>query len=744
MSCELDIENSEFALTHILFLCLGIGLSLISVVLDTNSKNNFFTGIKNFFIKVKNEVKFWYKKSILLLVRNVLLYSLLVFVLLLLLNISYNLIGLTIIDTDYFTYLISLCSRIPLLYLVKGIFFIGSAKNLKEWSSIIGINPYTYITVVPFSYIVYYYVIPLLINFKALICFKIDSIIASLKEIVYNFTLAIKEIVYNFTLAIREEITTRISNYKQGLGILVKWFFWSIYHAGNYLIRLPNRPGQLGKVLVSFANWGLDSKPASVSKNQMLPANNYKNPLELKEDYRLLKFINSKSFISLIPERIYVPHSNTAISNIVFGWKGSLKSLTSGISEYSTSIVNMLKASNNPTVKVYLPDSAIELKLINEKLVMKVVVSEDKSINCEKNIFASRKDISKPTFFSRDVGYFYNSKDSSINELLELTNPNNEKKNIIVNMSQLPSNDEISDFTIQNTNQDVSEVNDDIYNYFGNIEYNFNPDNGSDEESVSYNNDEQHDAQDEQYGQHDEQDDRRSFPSFGEGYQYEPIVYDRLPSYHTYPSTNPPSFRTYESHIPYSSELPEGEVFVDSSTIPTIYEDNSDDESVASEDISVSHMVTIRAGHTTRSTYRLIEEYSNDHDSERFSEEISRNLASIDADGNRTTQRITKDNFKRLITNKYAKKALEIVEKDMKDLRDEVLSTDQTVKESIWDIYSEIPNNPWSIGGVHEQERENVNLLQHLPYNFQSLRNELGNPDNNSDTYSENLYGSDH
>jgi hypothetical protein len=106
-------------------------------------------------------------------------------------------------------------------------------------------------------------------------------------------------------------------------------------------------------------------------------------------------------------------------------------------------------------------------------------------------------------------------------------------------------------------------------------------------------------------------------------------------------------------------------------------------------------MVTIRQNHATRPTDVLIKDFSHGSNDERFSQEMDNCLNLIDIDSNRTIQIIGRNFMKGGISNNYAKKAIELVHLDSEDLKEEVLSTDQTVKEGLWShVYDVVLNNP--------------------------------------------------
>jgi hypothetical protein len=155
-----------------------------------------------------------------------------------------------------------------------------------------------------------------------------------------------------------------------------------------------------------------------------------------------------------------------------------------------------------------------------------------------------------------------------------------------------------------------------------------------------------------------------------------------IPSYRTNPSFNPPSYKSNETNLLYKSELGVGETYIGG--LETIQDnDFSDNDSIATGDISEHHIIKIKVNSATRPTEELINNYGNNINSEGFSLEIGKNIKAIDTDSNRVTQIINKDFFKGDISQLYYRKALETLHSDVEDLKNVVYETERTVKENI-------------------------------------------------------------
>ena len=160
-------------------------------------------------------------------------------------------------------------------------------------------------------------------------------------------------------------------------------------------------------------------------------------------------------------------------------------------------------------------------------------------------------------------------------------------------------------------------------------------------------------------------------------------VISEVPSYHTYPNQPAPSYKTYGSTaILYNSELGEGETFIGNSALGYVENDSiSDNDSVYTQDIEERHMLTIRGGKATRRNSELRDDYGNDLNGDRFSQEMMECIKNISTDCNRSIQRIGTDLIHNRITRSYAKKAIELVHLDSEDLNGEVYETEHTLKE---------------------------------------------------------------
>ena len=197
--------------------------------------------------------------------------------------------------------------------------------------------------------------------------------------------------------------------------------------------------------------------------------------------------------------------------------------------------------------------------------------------------------------------------------------------------------------------------------------------------------------------------------------------YMSIPSYHTYPSNTPPSYRTNETPISYKSDLPVGETYI-GGLEPIIENDCSDNDSVQTGDIDERHLIRIRMDSATRPTEELLDSYKGDTNSEGFDAEIEQSIKRIHTDSNRVGQILKKDLFERYISRTYHRKATETLDLDVAQLIDEVYDTDTVVKENLWsDTYDTVQNNPWSINGPYEVEQRNLDGFRTLPFHLEEL-----------------------
>lgn len=125
------------------------------------------------------------------------------------------------------------------------------------------------VTLLPSTLFYYYWILPELILIRLALVDMMHIRVTRLEQDLYEFKIAILYIV--------DDIEIILTHLKAKLSCLEPLFFLSIRNLGKQLIIMHNRPGQLGKFLLQWANLGLDEQPESMNRKQNTPANHTQN-----------------------------------------------------------------------------------------------------------------------------------------------------------------------------------------------------------------------------------------------------------------------------------------------------------------------------------------------------------------------------------------------------------------------------------------------------------------------------------
>ena len=159
--------------------------------------------------------------------------------------------------------------------------------------------------------------------------------------------------LYEFKLAIIyivDDINITLSHLKEGWFYLEPLFFFNIRNLGERLISMHNRPAQLGRFLVQWANWGLDLKVNSLTRKQFISTNYTQKEWGdywSKIRYNLTKYnlnIIYLNYVKSKPRFIPVIFPLPVSSSLLF--PGSLKALFTSVYFYMKSEPNLIKLYN--------------------------------------------------------------------------------------------------------------------------------------------------------------------------------------------------------------------------------------------------------------------------------------------------------------------------------------------------------------------------------------------------------------
>ena len=222
-------------------------------------------------------------------------------------NVVCNILGLSISTQSFLEFILTLVCKISFFSWINLIYRLPKIKNREEFYNTVGMSPYLPISLIPFGYCYFTYLLPEIITLNARILPIVNTRIALFINLFQNTS-------FKF------------------------YFFKTLQELGQFFTSMRNRPGQLGKLFTCLANWGLGDTIESVSRKRYpFNTNNYTAMLgdfleELKynltksrSNIRYWNYVKSKPQFS--PIKIYVPESKLVGFHPTIYVKDSLSNL---------------------------------------------------------------------------------------------------------------------------------------------------------------------------------------------------------------------------------------------------------------------------------------------------------------------------------------------------------------------------------------------------------------------------------
>jgi hypothetical protein len=257
---EFIMNYPHLSETDIFLLCTGTARIIIGILLP--KKHMFFDKIKKIISMVlpylKKNPLFWLATGIAAFL------SLIIFS-----NVCCWCLGVTPCTNSFFSFYIFILTKVILINSIISLFLLAFTKNSEERYNIVGMSIWLPVTLIPSTLFYYYWILPELIHIKLALVDMMHIRVTRLEQDLCEFKIAIIYIV--------DDIEIILTHLKAKLSCLETLVFLSIRNLGKQLIIMHNRPGQLGKFLVQWANWGLDEQPESMNRKQNTPANHTQN-----------------------------------------------------------------------------------------------------------------------------------------------------------------------------------------------------------------------------------------------------------------------------------------------------------------------------------------------------------------------------------------------------------------------------------------------------------------------------------
>jgi hypothetical protein len=417
---ELGIYSCGLNKIHLVFLLIGLCFIFINVITNKKENNSIFSF--PYLMEKLNTLK----TTIINRPNIILNFAFFFIAITIVTQFMCNLIGLTIITDNWSIYIVSLYTRLVFVKSMYAIVFLPHTKNIKEWYSVVSINPFLPLAIIPYSYLSLYFILPQLMVLNLWICGKMDITLA-------NFKLGLDE----FKLAFVNILDGILSYLSHELLCLKNLFIKSIKIFGQGLINLKNRPAQVGKFLVYLADGSLGGKVESITRKP-LHSSKYERvswiyPEEVWEKAKIRSWTSIKSKPEFSPIIIAVPISTGTSSNLSILVGSSLKDFFSTICKYSGDIFNAMEGFKNAPLIWYLPQENIyaELQGIRGKLFISFKDANGKQLdlnNYDELFYNFYKDYNNKAkdFLRKSNGY--------ITKLLDITNPDRSENNLVVNM----------------------------------------------------------------------------------------------------------------------------------------------------------------------------------------------------------------------------------------------------------------------------------------------------------------------
>lgn len=155
-------------------------------------------------------------------------------------------LGVTPCTNSFFSFYIFILTKVILVNTIISLFLLAVTDNSKEWYNIVGMSTWLPLVLIPSTFFYYFYILPELIAIKLALVDIIHSLLTILKLNLYKFNLAIPYIV--------DDIEISLSHLKEVRFYLETLFFGCIRNLGELLVRIRNRPAELGKFLVKWVS----------------------------------------------------------------------------------------------------------------------------------------------------------------------------------------------------------------------------------------------------------------------------------------------------------------------------------------------------------------------------------------------------------------------------------------------------------------------------------------------------------
>ena len=416
MTTEFHTNYQNLSQIDIFLIYLGTARIIFDIYF-TKNKGSYFDRIKTIL------KKYWpYLKQ------NPFFYIRIGIAVWLLVIISTNLycwyLGVTLCTSSFFTFYIFILTKVILVNSTISLIMLTVTPS-KNGYDIIGMSIWLPLVLIPSSLFYYFYVLPVVITYRLGLINLLDIGLTKFEQNLYEFKLAILYIVDDYLY---------LSNLKQSF-CLRYLFFGCLNILGEYLITLHNRPAQLGRFLVQWANWGLDRKVNSLTRKQFISTNYTQkewgnlcskircNLARNKDNIRYWNYVKSKP--RFLPVVFPLPVSNRGSYSHLLS--GSLKPLFTSVYFYIKSNLNLIKLYN--TMKT-LGSNTYYLPLTIEGCTVGVnlsINSLDFQLSCEGKEF-------KIVFGAENIAKYFSLYNGGLNKdilnpislrdrLLDLTDP---------------------------------------------------------------------------------------------------------------------------------------------------------------------------------------------------------------------------------------------------------------------------------------------------------------------------------
>ena len=265
MTPEFMMNYPHLSQIDIGVICLGAARILFNICLPPSPAKD----AKGYFFRIKKIFSiYWpyFKKNILYsLVAVIVIYVLFTAFI----NVFCVCLGITPNTNSFFSFYIFILTKVILINSIISLFLLAFTKSSEERCNIVGMSIWLPVTLLPSTLFYYYWILPELILIRLALVDMMHIRVTRLEQDLYEFKIAILYIV--------DDIEIILTHLKAKLSCLEPLFFLSIRNLGKQLIIMHNRPGQLGKFLVQWANLGLDEQPESMNRKQNTPANHTQN-----------------------------------------------------------------------------------------------------------------------------------------------------------------------------------------------------------------------------------------------------------------------------------------------------------------------------------------------------------------------------------------------------------------------------------------------------------------------------------